>query len=86
MALTVALVILATGWVYRVAGTLLWTRDMGWAVRDEWTDRYDRLGGPSSAPATNALREELRQRAVSRELPNPDDDPEWMQAYFERKH
>ncbi len=86
MVLTAALVLLATGWVHRVAGTVLWTRDMAWSVRDEWTDRYDRLVEPSDDPARNALREELRQRAVRRELPDPANDPEWMREYFERKH
>jgi hypothetical protein len=86
MVATAALVILATGWVYRIGGTVLWTRDIAWSVQDEWTDRYDRLAAPSSDPATTALRQQLRQRAVRRVLPNPDDDPGWMQEYFERKH
>ncbi len=84
--LTAALLILATGWVYRAAGTVVWTRDMAWAVRDEWTDRYDRLGGLSDNPATNALRQQLRRRAIRRELPDPANDPEWMREYFERKY
>jgi hypothetical protein len=77
---------MAMGWMYRAAGTVLWARDTAWSVKDEWTDRYDRLVAPSGDPATSALREQFRERAVNRVLPDPADDPAWMREYFERKH
>jgi hypothetical protein len=83
---TVCLGLLAIGWAYRAAGTIVWTRDTAWAVRDEWTDRYERLVPPSEDSRTNALRQLLRGRAVRRALPNPNNDPAWMSEFFERKH
>lgn len=88
-ALTAALVVLAAGWSLRLAGTVVWARDQAWAVRDEWTDRYERLRPPDSPPddpRTEALRQELRRRSLSRPLPDPRQDPEWMRRWFERKN
>ena len=89
--LAVLLVLLAAGWALRAAGTVVWARDTAWSVRDEWTDRYERLtaspsGETRRARRTIVLREELRRRALARPLRDPREDPEWMRVLFERQH
>lgn len=87
--LTIALVSVALLWGFRAVGTVVWARDQAWSVRDEWTDRYDRLRPPDSPPGdpmTQALRQELRRRSVGRPLSDPRGDPAWMRELFERKN
>ncbi len=92
MALTVVLVTVAMGWGIRAANTIVLARDGAWAVKDEWTDRYERLdpatvpGTPPDDWRTDALREELRRRAVSRSLRDPREDRQWSWELFERGH
>lgn len=81
--LVVLLVAIATGWAWRAGGTVVWTRDGAWSVKDEWTDRYERLSGDHP---WIPLQEELRQRALRRSLRDPRQDPEWMRELFERRH
>ena len=90
MTLTVVLVTIAAGWGFRAANTIVLARDAAWAMKDEWTDRYERLrpsrvpGTPPDDWQTDALREELRRRAISRTLRDPREDPTWMREFFER--
>jgi hypothetical protein len=83
-------VVLALGWGIRAVGLVVLARDMAWSIKDEWTDRFDRVspavfsGTPPDDQRTDALREELRRRAADRSLPDPREDPDWTRQLFER--
>ncbi len=87
---TVLLVALGLGWGMRTVGTIVRARDQAWAVKDEWTDRYEHLepsifaGTPPDDRRTDELLEELRRRGVARTLPDPRQDPDWTREWFQR--
>jgi hypothetical protein len=75
--------VLAAGWLLRTGEAYLQLRDAGWENYQEWTTRYEELGGPAR-PQTDILTT-LRQEVLERPPVDPRDDPAWTYAVFERK-
>jgi hypothetical protein len=80
---TALVAVLAAGWLLRTGETYLQLRDAGWENYQEWTTRYEELGGPAR-PQTDILTT-LRQEVLERAPDDPRDDPAWTYAVFERK-
>ena len=81
-ALAATVTLIATGWLIRTGEAYFQLRDTAWEHRQEWTTRYEQMGG--SVPQTDLLLM-LRSRALS---PTPDDprrDPSWTYVLFERE-
>ena len=75
--------VVAAGWLIRTTEAYLQLRDAAWENYQEWTTRYEELGG-TTRPQTDVLML-LRQAALERAPDNPRDDPAWTYVLFERE-
>jgi len=80
---TFALPIVAAGWLVRTGEAHLQLRDTAWENYQEWTTRYEELGG-RSRPQTDML-ELLRAKALAQPPADPRRDPQWTYTLFERE-
>jgi hypothetical protein len=80
---TAAVAFVVVAWTVRVGEAYTSLRDTAWDYHLEWTDRYAALGG--------ALREQtplllsLRSAALATTPADPQQDPAWTYALFERQ-
>ena len=80
---TVCIGVIAAGWLVRTGESYLQLRDAGWENYQEWTARYEELGG-LTRPQTDVL-EMLRRDALARLPDDPRNDPVWTYYLFERE-
>ena len=80
---TTCIAVMAMGWLVRTGESYLQLRDAGWENYQEWTVRYEELGGPTR-PQTDVL-DILRQAALERTPDDPRNDPAWTYLLFERE-
>jgi hypothetical protein len=84
-AMVAALVaLLAIAWTVRTAESGLQLRDRARQFYDEWTVRYDGLGGPEREQTLLTVR--LRRDVESRVPADPRYDPRWTYRWFEREY
>ena len=76
-------VVIAAGWLIRTGELYFQLRDAGWENYQEWTTRYEELGG-TSRPPTDLLML-LRTEALARVGDDPRNDPAWTYLLFERE-
>ncbi len=82
-AVAVGVPVLAIGWLVRNGEAYFQVRDMAWENHQEWTTRFEELGG-YSRPQTDMLQM-LRSDALARVPVDPRRDPEWTYTLFERE-
>jgi hypothetical protein len=75
--------LIGIGWLLRTGETYLQLRDANWENYQEWTTRYEELGG-TTRPQTDVLMM-LRQAALERMPDDPRNDPAWTYGVFERE-
>jgi hypothetical protein len=75
--------VIAAGWLIRTGELYFQLRDAGWENYQEWTTRYEELGG-TSRPQTDLLLL-LREEALARVPDDPRNDPAWTYMLFERE-
>jgi len=75
--------LIAIGWLLRTGEAYLQLRDAAWENYQEWTARYEELGG-LTRPQTDVL-EMLRRDALARLPDDPRNDPAWTYHLFERE-
>ena len=75
--------VIAAGWLIRTGELYFQLRDAGWENYQEWTTRYEELGG-TSRPQTDLLLL-LRTEALARVADDPRNDPAWTYLLFERE-
>ena len=75
--------VIAAGWLIRTGELYFQLRDAGWENYQEWTTRYEELGG-TSRPQTDLLLL-LRNEALARVGDDPRNDPAWTYLLFERE-
>ena len=75
--------VIALGWVIRTSEAYVQMRDAAWENYQEWTTRYEELGG-FTRPQTDILAM-LRKSALERAPEDPRSDPEWTYTFFERE-
>ena len=75
--------IISAGWLLRTGETYVQLRDAGWENYQEWTTRYEELGG-FTRPQTDILAL-LRKEALEHVPSDPRTDPAWTYALFERE-
>ena len=80
---TACVAIIALGWLIRTGEAYVQMRDAGWENYQEWTTRYEELGG-LSRPQTDILAM-LRKEATEHVPADPRTDPAWTYALFERE-
>ena len=80
---TACVAIIAAGWLLRTAEAYFQLRDAAWENRQEWTTRYEELGG-HTRPQTDMLQL-LRDQAIAHEPDDPRHDPAWTYVWFERE-
>ena len=80
---TVTVSIVAAGWLIRTGEAHVHLRDAAWENYQEWTSRYEQLGG-FSRPQTDMLQL-LRTAALSQPPVDPRRDPAWTYVMFERE-
>jgi len=83
LAAPVCVSLIGIGWLLRTGETYLQLRDANWENYQEWTTRYEELGG-TTRPQTDVLMM-LRQAALERMPDDPRNDPAWTYAVFERE-
>ena len=76
--------IIAVGWVLRTSEAYVQMRDAAWENYQEWTTRYEELGG-FTRPQTDILAM-LRSAALARAPKDPRTDPAWTYTVFEREY
>ena len=81
---SVAVIVIAVGWLIRTAEAYVQMRDAAWENYQEWTTRYAELGG-FTRPQTDILLM-LRKEALARIPEDPRTDPAWTYALFEREY
>jgi hypothetical protein len=81
---TVCVTLIAIGWVIRTGECYAQLRDAGWENHQEWTTRYESLGG-YTRPQTDVLAI-LRSGALAHVPDDPRDDPAWTYLLFEREY
>lgn len=80
---TACVSIIAAGWLIRTAEAYFQLRDAAWENRQEWTTRYEELGG-HTRPQTDMLQL-LRGQAIAHVPDDPGRDPAWTYVWFERE-
>jgi len=80
---TTCVAVIAAGWLIRTGEAYFQLRDVAWENYQEWTARYEELGG-TTQPQTDVLMR-LRQAALERLPDDPRNDPAWTYAVFERE-
>lgn len=81
---TATATLIAIGWLIRTGECYLQLRDAAWENYQEWTTRYETLGG-DTRPQTDVLAM-LRSGALNRVPDDPRRDPEWTYTLFEREY
>ena len=81
---TACVALIALGWLIRTGECYVQLRDAGWENYQEWTTRYEALGG-YTRPQTDVLAI-LRAGALAHVPDDPRDDPEWTYLLFEREY
>jgi hypothetical protein len=74
---------IAAGWLIRTGELYFQLRDAGWENYQEWTTRYEELGG-TTRPQTDLLML-LRNEALAHVADDPRNDPAWTYVLFERE-
>lgn len=80
---TACVALIATGWFIRTGEAYFQLRDAGWENYQEWTTRYEELGG-TTRPQTDVLAM-LRMTALEQLPDDPRNDPAWTYTLFERE-
>jgi hypothetical protein len=75
--------VIAAGWLIRTGEAYFQLRDAAWENYQEWTTRYEELGG-LTRPQTDVLML-LRTAAIAQTPADPRRDPAWSYALFERE-
>jgi hypothetical protein len=75
--------IIAVGWLVRTGEAYVQMRDAAWENYQEWTTRYEELGG-FTRPQTDILTM-LRSSALEVAPEDPRRDPRWTYVLFERE-
>jgi hypothetical protein len=78
------LAVVFAGWMIRVGETCFALRDAAWDNYQEWTIRYEALGG-YVRPQTDVL-ELLREAALAQVPDDARSNPAWTYVLFERAH
>jgi len=81
---TAAVALITVGWVIRTGECYLQLRDAAWENYQEWTTRYEALGG-YTRPQTDVLSM-LRTGALAHVPDDPRRDPAWTYTLFEREY
>jgi hypothetical protein len=79
----IAVSMVAAGWLIRTGEAHFHLRDAAWENYQEWTARYEELGG-FSRPQTDMLKF-LRTAAIAQPPTDPRRDPAWSYTLFERE-
>jgi hypothetical protein len=79
----VCVAVMAAGWLIRTGEAYFQLRDAAWENHQEWTTRYEELGG-LTRPQTDVLTL-LRSAAVAKTPDDPRRDPAWSYVLFERE-
>jgi hypothetical protein len=74
---------MAAGWLIRTGEAYFQLRDAAWENHQEWTTRYEELGG-LTRPQTDVLMM-LRTGALAKTPADPRRDPRWSYTLFERE-
>jgi hypothetical protein len=78
-----AVAAVAAFWVVRTAETYVFLRDTAWDYHQDWTERFDDLGG--SAQPQTAVLTTMRSVAMRYTPDDPRLDPRWTYSLFERR-
>jgi hypothetical protein len=79
----ICLAIAAAGWLVRTGEAYFQLRDAAWENRQEWTARFEELGG-LTRPQTDML-DALQKEAIARVPDDPRRDPAWTYTVFQRE-
>jgi hypothetical protein len=79
----VCVTVMAAGWLIRTGEAYFQLRDAAWENHQEWTTRYEELGG-LTRPQTDVLML-LRTAALAQTPADPRRDPAWSYVLFERE-
>jgi hypothetical protein len=80
---TTCVAVMAAGWLIRTGEAYFQLRDAAWENHQEWTTRYEELGG-LTRPQTDVLMM-LRTGALAKTPADPRRDPRWSYTLFERE-